>query len=374
MLGVFFSGCELLENFDPLHQTSTSQVSTPSPLPPSVSRPDSDVELTVTNASPDPSPPLPRHKESPFHAPDASSNPFLTSDYRTGSQDNLADGIDKGLKHCISDTNLTKLKQEYKPAQTSGLMDTLYTRSEEDLTATTVGEELTPRHCIAAETQHQLRNVTPKASKKHTQDDDERLSKSLFFVKLDDWEVFEDSNDKPAPQAKVRSNETSPTPGRKGTSKYGSKHKLEFLNPSGIKPITSKANSRSPDLRRRGIGRSRDRSKSAAVMQGQAITKRSQWVSRYRPGVAVPIPGETARESIMQSELRHREKEFCSPVQLRWVWLWAGEGGGVGGERVLLTSAAEVGVALGWGGGERVLFYQCLFEVGVALSWGGGVY
>ena len=266
----------------------------------------------MTTASPVSSPSVSRHKESPFHAPDAGSNPFLTSDYRTASQDNLVDAVDQGLKHCISDTNLTKLKQEYKPAQTSGFMDTLYTRSEEDLTATTGGEELSPRHCIAVETQRQLRNVTPKASKKHPHDDDdERLSKSLFFVKLDD------SQDKAAPPVEARSNETSPTQGRKGTSKYGSKHKLEFLNPSGIKPITSKANSRSPDLRRRGLGRSRDRSKSAAVMQGHAVTKRSQWVSRYRPGVAVPIPGETARESIMQSELRHREKEFCSPVQLR---------------------------------------------------------
>ena len=143
-------------------------------------------------------------------------------------------------------------------------------------------------------------------------------SKSLFFVKLDDWdEVYTEEGG--SGFSKVRSTETSPSQERKGTSRYGSKHKLEFLNPSGIKAITSKANSRSPDLRlnRKGLSRSRDRSKSAAVVQGHAVGKRSQWVSRYRPGVAVPIQGETARESIMQSELRHREKEFCSQLKIR---------------------------------------------------------
>lgn len=46
--------------------------------------------------------------------------------------------------------------------------------------------------------------------------------------------------------------------------------------------------------------------------------KKSQWVSRYRPGVPIAVPGESARESIMQAELRHREEEFCDPKQLRY--------------------------------------------------------
>ena len=45
--------------------------------------------------------------------------------------------------------------------------------------------------------------------------------------------------------------------------------------------------------------------------------KKSKWVSRYRPGVPIALPGESARESIMQAELRHREEEFCNPKQLR---------------------------------------------------------
>ena len=45
--------------------------------------------------------------------------------------------------------------------------------------------------------------------------------------------------------------------------------------------------------------------------------KKSKWVSRYRPGVPIPLPGESARESIMQAELRHKEDEFCCPRQLR---------------------------------------------------------
>ena len=46
--------------------------------------------------------------------------------------------------------------------------------------------------------------------------------------------------------------------------------------------------------------------------------KKSRWVSRYRPGVPISVPGESARESIMQTELRHREEEFCDQKQLRY--------------------------------------------------------
>lgn len=51
---------------------------------------------------------------------------------------------------------------------------------------------------------------------------------------------------------------------------------------------------------------------------GTTKGKKSKWVSRYRPGVPIALPGESARESIMQAELRHREEEFCNPKQLRY--------------------------------------------------------
>ena len=228
--------------------------------------------------------------------------------------------VDKGLKHCISDTNLNKLKQEYKPMPMGSNLETLITRSEEDLTATT-SEVPSPRHCVAKQT-HATKHRHANAKKEK---EPEELSKSLFFVKLEenDWvNVGGDlkTSDMSMSVREVRSTETSPTLGQR--SKFGSKHKLEFLNPSGIKAITSKANMRSPELsgrnNRKAVGRGRDRSKSAAVVS--ALGKSSQWVSRYRPGVAVPIQGETPRENIMQSELRHRQKEFCTSVQLRWVW------------------------------------------------------
>lgn len=319
-------------------QSSSSQVSSPSPST------DKEVELVVTNASPNTTPPQARN--SPFHAAD-DFNPFIASGHTSSDEaefpvgdkrltkqstsgtfgakgfikqntlDALEDkrlidlGDKRSMKHCISDTNLNKLKQEYSPMPLGGPIESpLMTRSQEDLTATT--GEPSPRHCVAKS------NI----SREH-QDDKDQLSRSLFFVKLEenDWVNLGDNFVIPdVPGQDIRSQDSSPTQNRKGGLRHGSKHKLEFLNPSGIRAIASKVNMRSPELsgrhNRKGLNRSRERSKSAAIPPLQNI-KSSQWVNRYRPGVAVPIPGETARESIMQSELRHREKEFCLPVQLR---------------------------------------------------------
>lgn len=330
-----------MQDFDPLLQSSSSQVSSPSPST------DKDVELVVTNASPNSTPPQPRN--SPFHAAD-DFNPFVASDHLNSSDeaefpvgdkrltksgafgakgfkkqstlDTLADkrlidlGGKRSMKHCISDTNLNKLKQEYSPMPLGGPIESpLMTRSQEDLTATT--GEPSPRHCVAKSP-----HASPSIDRKQ-QDDKDQLSRSLFFVKLEenDWVNLGDNfvmSD--VPGRDVRSQDSSPTQNKRGVLRHGSKHKLEFLNPSGIKAVTNKVNMRSPELsgrhNRKGLNRSRERSKSAAIPPLQNI-KSSQWVNRYRPGVAVPIPGETARESIMQSELRHREKEFCIPVQLR---------------------------------------------------------
>lgn len=312
--------CELLEDFDPLLQPPSSNVSTPSP---STLLADNDIELVVTNPSPTSSPPQPRN--SPFHSTD-DVNPFSpSSPSQRNSPAEFPPAIrdSKLMKHCISDTNLHQLKQECRPG--GGHMESpLVTRSEEDLTATVGEREASPRHCVAKPPlPHNARTTSSPSIGRKLHGEDDRLSRSLFFVKLEEneWATFDDGytmSDLPA--RNVRSQDTSPTQHRRGVLKHGSKHKLEFLNPSGIKAITSKANMHSPELsgrhNRKGLSRSRERSKSAAI-PSLGVSKCSQWVNRYRPGVAVPIPGETARESIMQSELRHREKEFCAPVKLR---------------------------------------------------------
>lgn len=41
----------------------------------------------------------------------------------------------------------------------------------------------------------------------------------------------------------------------------------------------------------------------------------SRWVSRYIPGV--PVPMRNARESIVQAEFRLKEAEFCDKKKLR---------------------------------------------------------
>lgn len=324
---MYSTGCELLEDFDPLMQSSSSHISSPSP---SALPSDTSIDLTVTEASPNQSPTLLRN--SPFHTTD-DTNPFEQDPspaqgypLQRSSQTLTSKVL---MKHCISDTNLHQLKQEHKPMQ-HDLVDSFITRSEEDLTATT--SDPSSRHCVAKPPHAQLMGHKHAGSrggragrKKH---DDDHLSQSLFFVPLEEKEdkmmtindYFKTSEQRHVRSTDTSSTETSPTMRRKGTSKLGPKHKLEFLNPSGIKAVANKINSRSPDMRlnRKGLSRSRERSKSAAVPHGNI--KCSQWVSRYRPGVAVPIPGATARECIMQSELRHREKEFCTPVQLRYIW------------------------------------------------------
>ena len=328
LLFLFLLDCELLEleDFDPLRQKKNIEA-TPTNTHPLLATNANVIdggdkfEVSVTNATPQDSPVL--HRTSPFHASE-DVDPFLSSSALTTSANPVITKAEKGLKHCISDTNLNTLKQEYKPLPPLSHVEPLITRSQEDLTATT--GEPSPRHCVASTTKTDHASKSSRTSRKL--DDDGPLSRSLFFVPLDEseWVIFDDNgkmND--FPRRQVRSNDTSPTQNRKGKLQ-GSKHKLEFLNPSGIKAITSSVNMRSPELsgknnRKGGLSRSRDRSRSAAIFQQLGAKtvpgKRSQWISRYRPGVAVPIQGASARESIMQSELRHREKEFCSSVKVR---------------------------------------------------------
>ncbi len=331
-------------NFDPLHQ-STATTSVTKTTPPSVK--------TVTTSRTSPSivtrqkyhampsavnPVLERgvtidsptmHRNSTFHASD-DINPFLTPS---------AAESHKRMKHGASDTNLHRLQAEVQYVSTMGSVNFYMTRSEEDLTGTGSSNEVGyPRHCVAPPTGNGMINggSTMKGGKHSGSTEDlngdkeDKLSKSLFFVTLSDSDL---ASDIPSSSKSVRRNEqprnfsasmnvvdqqhhsqNNETSNRTSPS-MSKRHRLEFLNPSGIKPMTSRVNMRSPEFyRKKGLSRGRDRSKSAAVPTHRG---KSQWVSRYRPGVPVPIPGGTARESIMQSELRHREKEFCSSIKTR---------------------------------------------------------
>ena len=42
----------------------------------------------------------------------------------------------------------------------------------------------------------------------------------------------------------------------------------------------------------------------------------SRWITRYRPGMAVPLTN--IRESFIQAELRQKEKEFCTKQTYRY--------------------------------------------------------
>ena len=199
------------------------------------------------------------------------------------------------------------------------------------------GEAACARHCVANPSKN-----PGKASIATARDKGEEEGSSQFFVELDevpsshnhmkmsaslsnfrhhDLKKHGSNNEQPHSQWHTRSNETSPTARRRGKHSDTNKLNLDDSNYSTVKCLTSPAGvMRSPELSgkhgRRILNKNRDRSKSAAVPSAVANQK-SLWVSRFRPGIPVPVPGETARESIMQSELRHREKEFCSELQIR---------------------------------------------------------
>ena len=59
-----------------------------------------------------------------------------------------------------------------------------------------------------------------------------------------------------------------------------------------------------------------DQPELASKITSSLKASSSKWVSRYRPGV--PVPMSNARESIVQAELRQREKDFCDRMTLRY--------------------------------------------------------
>lgn len=111
------------------------------------------VELSVTEASPSSSPILaPRRSSNPFRVsgdfsdinPFADSfNPFAPSP-TTDLLHQANGGPSHDIRHCTSETNLSKLKKEYQPLRTLGEVEPLVTRSEEDLLSSTAEN----RHCM----------------------------------------------------------------------------------------------------------------------------------------------------------------------------------------------------------------------------------
>ena len=282
------AGCEsLLEDFDPLHATKQERPVLP---PPHVAEEEEEEEeagerddnlcsLSVTHPTPDNSPKVPK-SSNPFRISGdfSQSNPF-DSPVLSSTQSLKKDD----MRHCISDSNLLNLENEISHRSIDQL-DPLVTRSEEDLSTTSDSQ----RHCVASELSESCTlQPTPSSS-------------------LDDLNEESDEDALDYKNRRTRSTESSPTMDeRKQIRKKG----LSFLSHSVSKPETNNVNMNSPELSGRKRGRDRSASKAPPSKAG--------WVSRFRPGVSVPIPGMSARESIMQAELRQRAKDFCTPIQVR---------------------------------------------------------
>lgn len=170
-----------MDDFDPLRSTSsksdeTSSSEQPQPVPPSRRRESSNpipvpnsndddndlrvlrapkiVELSVTEATPDSSPTLShRRLSNPFRVSDdfTNVNPFDDSFVPLSHSPSGPELLPQAngrpphdIRHCTSETNLSKLKKEYQPLRTLGEVEPLVTRSEEDLLSNTAES----RHCM----------------------------------------------------------------------------------------------------------------------------------------------------------------------------------------------------------------------------------
>ena len=315
----------MLEDFDPLHEKELEDAMESDPDQPLKQS----VSLSVTGATPESSPLL-STPANPFSADPPTRNPFTTdlplrNPFSSPSPPLLSNPNlpeQQEMRHCISDSNLLALQSEHR---FHSLNQPLVTRSEEDLLTSLEGEG--ERHCVAEEPEHcvlppmneterclleqsgatrsgdtgreevnreEVEDTVDKQSNRRQINLDAPRGQSVAEVQHSGSE--EDLLD--YKNRRVKSTEHSPTDGRnRKLTKESIVHfqrRLEFRSRSGPRPLVSKVNMTSPVLSRK---------------------RASSWVSRYRPGV--PVPTLSARESIVQAELRQREKEFCEFEVLR---------------------------------------------------------
>ena len=311
----------MLEDFDPLHEKELDDAMESEPDQPLKQS----VSLSVTGATPESSPLL-SAPANPFSADPPARSPFTTdlplrNPFSSPSPPlrNPTLPEQQEMRHCISDSNLLALQSEHRFHSLNHL-EPLVTRSEEDLLSS-LGE----RHCVAEESEHCL--LPPMNETEACLLEQSGATRSGDTGREEvDREEMEDTVDKqsnrrqikldvPSGQSvaehsgsdedlldyknrRVKSTENSPTDGRNRKLTKESiarfQRRLEFRSRSGPRPLISKVSVTSPMLSRK---------------------RASSWVSRYRPGV--PVPTLSARESIVQDELRQREKEFCEFEVLR---------------------------------------------------------
>ena len=313
----------MLADFDPLFKINHDA--------PEASSEDSEqqsklVDFSVTRPTPENSPRIPA-ANNPFQVPPG--NPFATTSSPTPNHLGLVEPPD--IRHCISDSNLLTLESEYRQRPLNQL-EPLVTRSEEDLTSVDGQVE---RHCVAGSGYDPDLYQPPQGEElEHSGERDSSDETGNGQSDLDrrpqqlDTQSLNLANTRPRRLAevhranseedildyknrRVRSMDHSPSPGGGGSRRLPREQfqqRLGFHSPSGTKALVSRVNMTSPVLSRRRAT-SRDRSSS------KPPPPQSAWVSRYRPGV--PVPSQSARESIVQAELRQREKEFCSSEGIR---------------------------------------------------------
>ena len=316
----------MLEDFDPLHEKELDDAMESKPDQPLKQS----VSLSVTGATPESSPLL-SAPANPFSADPPTRSPFTTDlplrNPFSSPSPPLRNPIlpeQQEMRHCISDSNLLALQSEHRFHSLNHL-EPLVTRSEEDLLTSLDGQG--ERHCVAEEPEHCLlppMNETEACLLEQsgtTRSGDtgrEEVNREEMEDTVDKQSDRRQINlDAPSGQSvaevqhsgseedlldyknrRVKSTENSPTDGRNRKLTKESvvrfQRRLEFRSRSGLRPLVSKVNMTSPVLSRK---------------------RASSWVSRYRPGI--PVPALSARESIVQDELRQREKEFCEFEVLR---------------------------------------------------------
>jgi hypothetical protein len=321
------ANCEQdLSEFDPLHVSNNGSVPVPMET------------FTIREPSPTPSP-----NNNPF-APD-STNPFSTSPSPPPPSSTSylvpTSAASVGMRSCTSESNLRRLQTEVSQ-QSSGLRgDPLISRSSDNL----VSINETERHCVAGGLGQCLGDQTRLGV----------LTSSTSSLSSGGWENGENGEEgreeEFSASVQITDSRTKKKgwglrgrEGRRTTASAGQRYsKFEVISPA---EITGRHRlNQSPDLRdlrkpreavrlrfKKATGSETKASKAnmdqpelsshlplPSLRQRPRAETRARssthWVSRYRPGV--PVPRANVRESIVQAELRQKEKEFCNQKTLR---------------------------------------------------------
>lgn len=315
------ASCEQdLSEFDPFHVSNngipTVAMDTAAVNKPATTSPPSSDNPFVPSTSTDP------FSSSPTPPPPPSPPPSSSSSYLVPTSER------SGMRGCTSESNLRRLQIEVSTSSKLGGNPHI-SRSSDNLLSLDENE----RHCVAGGL-NQLKppisgstssvssggwdNVELEEEVRKEGTEDEGLTTSLQLsesgrsMRKRGWGLRGRKTVTGGQEVEVVGRRRlNHSPDLRDLRKPREAVRLRFKKASGSQTGPSKANMEQPELS--------SHLPLPSVRQRQRVESRkrssSQWISRYRPGVSVPQMN--IRETIVQAELRQKEKEFCDQKTLR---------------------------------------------------------